>query len=141
MQWNFSPEDIVLGKASYSIAEFINDLQEEITSLIDNPSVAPEVMNELGSMSYYVLRVCDLAALGKNAAAIAQQYGDFTLTEEDVGQIEATMEQHAEKIEMLKAIYHKIFLDAFKVCGEKEAAWNEFLAEREEAFTQQIETR
>ena len=131
LNWPFAPEDIVMGRAAYTLAQYVDDVRADVQALVrgnedyDAPDEAA-----VEEIVRFVLRVCDLAALDYSAVRIAQAYGGGeagVLAGEDVEQVEAVLEEHAEKVKMLKGIYSRMFIDEMARVGNKDRAWQSML--------------
>ena len=131
LNWSFAPEDIVMGRASYTLAQYVDDVRADVQALVrgNDDYDAPDEA-AVDEIVRFVLRVCDLAALDYSAVRIAQTYGGGeagVLAGEDVEQVEAVLEEHAEKVKMLKGIYSRMFIDEMARMGNKDRAWQTML--------------
>ena len=99
--------------------------------------VARVAGHDVGDAWLFVLRVCDLAALGKGPAAIAQHYArDFEIMDEDVRQVDAALDEHAGVVDALRIAYSVGFARALEESGNTQRAWDRVNAVREAVFSE-----
>jgi hypothetical protein len=114
MEWDFTPEDVRSGKADYSVAEFKEDLLEEI-----NENLAEFKGNEQKKQFFSVLTImlCTSLALGHSVKGFIKsqkQYFPSQELQKFVGNkelLQKIKENNKENIEMLRVVIKKRIQD------------------------------
>lgn len=97
--------------------------------------VSEQAGQDIGDAWIFVLRICDLAALGKGPASIATAYANgFEVGEDDVRQIDVALQEHANVVDALRMAYSLGFAKALERTGHPQKAWDSVNAVREAVF-------
>lgn len=115
MEWDFTPEDVRSGKADYTVAEFKEDLLEEIQLNI------VEYRGDEQTKQFYsflTIMLCTSLAFGKSIDSFVTSVKKYFPSKElqkfltgDRGLLEEIKENNKENIEMLRAVIHRRIQD------------------------------
>ena len=114
MKWDFTSEDVLNGKAHYSIAQFREDLLKEIRD------TAGQHRDEIEFTKFYsiiTVMLCTSLALGKSTdsfVASVQKYFPNKKVQQELTKrelLDKIRDDNKENIEMLKAVIRKRMKD------------------------------
>ena len=114
MEWDFTPEDVINGKVDYTVAEFREDLLNEIQF---NIAEIPGDDITKGFYSIMTIILCTSLAFGRSSDSViasikkyfSTQVVEKLLTNKDL--LEEIKENNKENIEMLRVVIHRRMKD------------------------------
>lgn len=127
MKWNFTPEDILSGKAYYSVAQFKKDLFEEVRNGIDESTRNDEFIK-----LYFTITVmtCISLAFGKSMDSFCNTVKN-TITNNKVQKmmtdkkfLNGIKQSNLENIEMFKAVVRKRIRDDIAIGIDRDCITN-----------------